>query len=780
MMKVLKCSIILSLCLAICCHGVTASPPASLPKSTDINPTPLQLWYTQPAQHWTEALPIGNGRLAAMVFGGTSTEHLQLNEGTLWAGGPYDPVNPQAKSALPEVRNLIFFGKYNDAANLMSAKVMAKPLKQMPYESLGDLFLDFPKAAAVENYRRDLNLDTAVATTTFTANGVRFTRQIFSSPIYQVIVIRLTADKKGAISFTARMTTPQKAALTVEAADTLVMRGVNGDANGIKGALQFQARIRIVTEGGTTVATGNMVTVTGANSAILLVAAATSYKSYKDVSGDPQAIVKAQLAAAGEKTFDKMLESHVIEHQRLFRRVSFELGNTGGANMPTDERIAHVADGNDPQLAVLYFQFARYLLISCSRPGGQAATLQGLWNDSMNPPWESKYTININTEMNYWPAETTNLGECVQPLQDMLMDLSHTGGRTAREMYGAGGWVVHHNTDLWRATAPIDAPMWGMWPMGGAWLCQTLWEHYLFNPNKKYLMEIYPLLKGSAQFFIDTLVEDPSNHYLVTNPSMSPENAYRKGQYNCAGPTMDMEILRDLFAQCVTASKILNIDDEFRARVAATRARLAPLKIGKAGQLQEWQQDLDMEAPEIHHRHLSHLYGLYPSAQIDVNTTPELAAAVKKSLELRGDMAGGWASSWRVNLWARLHDGDHAFSILKRLMGPELKYPDMLNGHLDFQIDGSLGGPAGIAEMLLQSQNDLIQFLPALPSAWPDGSVKGFRARGGFEVDFAWKGGKLTAATIRSLAGNVAHLRYGSVDKDIHLKIGETFTWDGK
>jgi alpha-L-fucosidase 2 len=447
---------------------------------------------------------------------------------------------------------------------------------------------------------------------------------------------------------------------------------------------------------------------------------------------------------------------------------------------PTNARVAAFGEGHDPQLAALYFQFGRYLLISCSRPGGQPATLQGLWNDSMTPPWESKYTININTEMNYWPAEVANLGECVQPLQSMLMDLSETGARTAREMYGAHGWVAHHNTDLWRASAPIDMPLSGMWPMGGAWLCQTLWEHYLFNPDKTYLKEIYPIIKGSAQFFLDTLVEDPSTHKLVTNPSLSPENFHPGGSTVCAGPTMDLEILRDLFSECMTASDLLGMDKPFRAQVAAAKDRLAPLQIGKAGQLQEWQQDWDLQAPEIHHRHVSHLYGLFPSAQIDLMGTPELAAAVKKSLEIRGDEATGWGTAWRINLWARLHEGDHAYKVLALLLSPERTYPDLFDSCPPFQIDGNFGATAGIAEMLLQSQNDQIQFLPALPGAWPQGSVRGFRARGGFEVDFSWKDGTLTEATIRSLAGNVAHLRYGSITKTVETKAGDSFTWDGK
>ena len=446
---------------------------------------PLTLWYRQPAQEWTEALPVGNGRLGAMVFGGVGRERLQLNEDTLWAGGPYDPDNTNALAALPEVRKLIFAGQYAEAQKLASDKMMAKPLKQMPYETVGDLFLEFPTPATVENYRRELNLDTAVASVSYTANGVKFKREIFASPVDQVIVVRLTASQPGQISFTAGMNTPQKATIQAEAGDTLVMRGVNGQSDGIKGALKFQARVRVLAQGGKISNGANKISVTGADSATLLIAAATSYKNYHDVSGNPETIVKKQIADAGIKPFDRLLAAHVAEHQRLFRRVELNLGETDAMKLPTDERIRHFAGGKDPQLAALYFQFARYLLICSSRPGGQPANLQGIWNDSMTPPWERKYTININTEMNYWPAEPGNLGECVEPLTAMVLDLTKTGAHTAQVMYGARGWVTHHNTDLWRATAPIDGPQWGLWPMGGAWLLQNLWEHYQFTGDQK-------------------------------------------------------------------------------------------------------------------------------------------------------------------------------------------------------------------------------------------------------------------------------------------------------
>lgn len=771
---------------------------------------PLSLWYRRPAAdhapapaptsaapgpdaEWVRALPIGNGRLGAMVFGGVVHERLQLNENTLWAGGPYDPVNPDARGALPEVRRLIASRQYMEAARLVTDKVLARPGRQMPYEPLGDLWLTFAPVAAVEEYRRDLNLDTAIATTTYLNDGVRYTREMFASPIDRAIVIRLSSSRAGRLSFTAAMTTPQRASVTIAGTNELVLTGVNGDgpatgadAGRLKGALKFQARLRLLAVGGRVAARGETLAVSGADSVTLLLTAATSYKRFDDVSGDPDLLTRGAMTSAAARSFAEVRAAHVAEHRRLFRRVALDLGGGRTSSRPTDERIRDFAAGGDPQLAVLYFQFARYLLISSSRAGGQPATLQGLWNDSMKPPWESKYTININTEMNYWPADAVNLAECVEPLAAMIRDLSTTGARTAREMYGANGWVAHHGTDLWRATAPVDQAASGMWPLGGAWLALHLWDHYEYTRDRQFLAASYPALKGAAEFFLDTLIEEPVHRWLITSPSVSPENRHPFGTSLAQGPAMDEELLRDLFADATQAAEVLGVDEPFRARALAARARLAPPQIGQAGQLQEWLDDWDLQAPDLHHRHVSHLYALFPGHQITLRDTPALAAAARRSLEIRGDQATGWATAWRVNLWAHLDEGDHAYEILKFLLSPERTYPDMFDAHPPFQIDGNFGGASAIVEMLMQSHAanggppDEIELLPALPRAWPAGSVTGLRARGGFEVDLAWAGGRLTSAVVRSLRGGSVRLRLGTITRDLTLAAGSTARWNGR
>ena len=749
---------------------------------------PLVLWYRRPASRWVEALALGNGRLGAMVFGGVDQERLQLNEDTLWAGGPYDPNNPKALKYLPLARKLIFEGKYKEADRLIGQHMMAKPLRQMPYQPLGDLWIQFDAAwPMVKAYRRSLDLKQAVARTEFqTPAGVRQVREAFISAADQVIVWHAETDHPGQIHMRLTFRTPHSGTLTVEGKDTLVFTGHNPPARGIPGKLRFQCRIKVLSQGGTIRPENGWIAVRDADAVTVLIAAATNYKNYHDVSGDPEEATRQTIARACSYSYRQLKARYLATYTNLFNRVSLVLNGNPVPSVPTDERIRQFAKGQDPALAVLYFQFGRYLMISSSRPGTQPANLQGIWNDKTNPPWDSKYTININTEMNYWLPDPAGLPECVEPLVRMVEDLSHTGAKTARVMWGARGWVVHHNTDLWRATAPIDGPRWGFWPTGGAWLSLHLWDHFLYTGDTNYLRRIYPMLKGAAQFFLDTLVEDPKHGWLVTCPSLSPENAHHDGVSVCAGPTMDMQILRDLFSACIQASTILGVDVDLRSEWIRTRSQLAPNQIGRAGQLQEWLEDWDLQAPDRHHRHVSHLYGLFPSAQIHIRRTPKLAQAARKSLELRGDMATGWGLAWRLNLWARLHEGEHAYRLLQMLLSPSRTYPNMFDAHPPFQIDGNFGGARGILEMLVQSlppdpkdpeHRFEIDLLPALPKAWTEGELRGVRTLGGCTLSMRWRNGLLEYVQIRSHTGWPLRIYYQNRVWEPDLKNGEAWTW---
>ena len=759
----------------------------------------LKLWYDKPAEKWDHALPIGSGRMGAMIFGGGAggviEERIQFNEDTLWTGKPHDYVREGAGDHLAEIRQLIFAGKQDEVVKLVRAKFLSDPIRQKAYQPFGDLRFKFFGHENATDYRRELDIDEAIATTRYKVGDVTYTREVLASYPDNVIAIRFTADKPGSISFTMKMDSPHEGfANRAVGPDTLALSGqVKDVVPPHEPGLTFESRIRVLHSGGEAAVDDGSVTMKDANDVTLLLVAATSFKNFQDISADPAARCEQYLSKISGKNYDSIKADHVKDHQSLFHRVTFDLGRSEHADLPTDQRVSRLralrppnpqapanhepppAEGldADPQLAALYFQYGRYMLIGSSRRGTQPANLQGVWNELRNPPWESKYTTNINVEMNYWPAELTNLSECHEPLFDMIDDLRISGAVTAKKMYNARGWVLHHNTDHWRGTAPINN-IDGMWPTGGPWLCHHLWEHYLFTGDREFLAKrAYPAMKEASLFFVDALIKHPTKGYLVTNPSHSPE----QGPLN-AGPTMDNQLIRALFSYTSEAAQILGTDKQLIAELTEKRKQLPPDLVGKHGQLQEWLDDVD--EPNNGHRHMSPLWGLYPGWEISPDD-PKIFDAAKVLLTWRGDGSTGWSYAWRIPLWARVGNGDFAYKQLY-LQLARRTLPNLFDLCGPFQVDGNFGATGGIVELLLHShlrtgdqKAHIIELLPALPKAWPKGSITGLRARGGFVIDMDWNDGKLTKAVIHSKLGNPCQVKVNGQVTNLATKAGETY-----
>jgi alpha-L-fucosidase 2 len=756
------------------------------------------LWYDEPAEVWTEALPIGNGRLGAMIYGKTNEETIQFNEETLWTGQPHDYAREGAHEYLDEMRQLLWNGKQGEADKLASHNFMSLPLGQFSYQPFGNLILNFPGHEDATNYKRQLNLKNAISSVSYEVNGVKYKREMFASSPDQTVAVHVVADKKGVVNFTAGLNSPHTKYEVSVVGDEIILKGkANNFRNKVdwfgyphpESKVTFEARLKVINDGGELVQKENSIEIKNAKSATLYLVAATSFIDFSDISANPADRCKTYLSKIEGKSYKQIKAAHLTDYQELYGRVKLDLGESEISNRPTDERLTTFYEDEDPALVAVLYQYGRYLLISSSRKGTQPANLQGIWNDQLSPPWDSKYTININAEMNYWSAEITNLSELSDPIIKLVEELAITGQNIAKEHYNMGGWVAHHNTDIWRGAAPINGADHGIWVSGGAWLSQHLWWHYQFTGDKEYLKNrAYPILKEASKFFAEYLVPDPKNpEWLVSGPSNSPENGGL-----VMAPTMDHQIIRNLLGNTAEAAAVLGVDADFAKMISEKRAKIAPNAIGKYGQLQEWL--IDKDDPKSQHRHVSHLWGLHPGNEIHPLTTPDLAEACKVTLSHRGDEGTGWSRAWKINFWARLLDGDHSFLILKNLMVPSRTrgskmsekgglYMNLFDAHPPFQIDGNFGATSGITEMLLQSHlrdeegNYFQDILPALPSDLASGKISGIKGRGGFEFSISWENGKLSTVEISSVLGNKLNVRYNGELISQETNKGESYTF---